>query len=124
MARDFGSATAAKVKPLLGMVLPVNRISPPGATFETLTLDASEKIIPLAILLAYITIALLLFLRQSRRIYQGEIYAEGYAARRELRVSAGWSLPGIDLTISDEPPLAQALVIITAVPSGKASQSG
>lgn len=101
IARDLGrAATAARVKPLLGMVLPVNRISPPGAMFETLTLNASEKVIPLAVLLAYIAIVLLLFLRQSRRVYQGEIYAEGYAARRELKVSAGWSLPGIDLTIS------------------------
>lgn len=101
IARDFGrGATAARVKPLLGMVLPVNRISPPGATFETLTLSISEKVIPLAILLCYIAIVLLLFLRQSKRVYQGEIYAEGYAARRELKVDAGWRLPGVDLTIS------------------------
>ena len=100
VARDLGRATAARVKPLLGMVLPVNRISPPGATFETLTLSASDKVIPLAILLGYIAIALLLFLRQSRRVYQGEIYAEGSAVRRELKVDAGWSLPGTDLTIS------------------------
>lgn len=101
IARDFGrGAAAARVKPLLGMVLPVNRISPPGATFDTLTLNASEKVVPLAILLVYIAIALFLFVRQSRRVYQGEIYAEGHAARRELKVAPGWSLPGVDLTIS------------------------
>jgi hypothetical protein len=101
VARDFSrGATAARIKPLLGIVLPVNHISPPGVTFETLTLSASEKVIPLAILLVYIAIALLLFVRQSRRVYQGEIYSEGSAARRELKVRAGWSLPGVDLTIS------------------------
>ncbi|PYP82223.1 MAG: hypothetical protein DMG65_26750 [Candidatus Angelobacter sp. Gp1-AA117] len=101
VGRDLERAgKLGRLKPILTALLPVNRVSPPGATFETLTLSASEKLMPLAILLAYTAIALLLFLRQSRKVYQGEIYAEGYAARRELKVDPGWSLPGIDLTIS------------------------
>jgi len=101
MARDLGrTVRSVPLKPLLGAVLPVNRISPPGVLFEALTLNVPDKLLPLALMLVYTAIALLLLVRQSRRIYQGEIYAEGHAARRELKVAPGWRLPGVDLTIS------------------------
>src|SRR5205085_2306308 len=100
VGRDLGRiARSAPLRPLLGAVLPINRISPPGVVFETLSLDASQKLLPGAMLLIYTAIALLLLLRQSRAVYQGEIYSEGYAARKELKVKPGWSVPGIDLTV-------------------------
>ncbi len=45
----------------------------------------------------------------------------GGAARRLASLLPAGTRPRIDLTITDEPPLAQALVIITAVPEDAAN---
>ena len=48
----------------------------------------------------------------------------GGAARRLASLLPLGTRPRIDLTITDEPPLAHALVIITAVPEDAANGSG
>ena len=48
----------------------------------------------------------------------------GGAARRLASLLPAGTRPRIDLTITDEPPLAHALVIITAVPEDAANGGG
>ena len=48
----------------------------------------------------------------------------GGAAERLAFLTPPGMKPIIDITITDEPPLAQAMVIISAVPTGMAAQIG
>jgi hypothetical protein len=47
-------------------------------------------------LLFCLAIASLLLLRQVHTVFRGEIYAETYTIRRELKVHLGWNLPAVD----------------------------
>lgn len=48
----------------------------------------------------------------------------GGAAKRLVEITPPGMKPLIDLSLTDERPIAQAIVIITAVPDGEASDSG
>jgi hypothetical protein len=50
----------------------------------------------LGVLLLYGCFAFLLLQGRLRAVYQGEIYAETYKVRRELKVHKGWRLPFVD----------------------------
>ncbi len=92
-----------RVKPpgwVFDVITPVRQMSPPGVVARTLLLDGSEKLVPLLLLGFYGLLAWWLLRRQLRGVYEGEIYAEGYTAKRELKVQPGWRLPGIDDVIS------------------------
>jgi hypothetical protein len=93
-------AKAVSLRPLLSFIGPVNRISPPGVTFEALSYHGAQQLVAFGLLVVYTSIVLLLSMHQARGIYQGEIYSEGAVAHRELKVRPGWLLPGLDVTIS------------------------
>jgi len=81
---------------VLDAVLPLREFSPPGVAAKVFLLDGSPEFWALCGLLFYGCLAFLLLQRQLRAIHQGEIYAEAYTVRRELKVSKGWRLPFVD----------------------------
>ena len=83
--------------PALNML---NHVAPPGVTSDAISSLSANKLLPAMMLLIYTLIAALLLGRQSRAIYRGEIYAEGRAARRELKVRPGWKFPVVDDTLA------------------------
>ena len=92
---------SASASPALKFLAPINHVSPPGAVFDALTGDAVQKSIAVVLLAAYTLLVFILLLRHARSIYQGEIYSEGLASRRErVKVRPGWKLPGIDDTMA------------------------
>jgi hypothetical protein len=77
-------------------VLPLDRISPPGMVTRAIATDGPQLLWAAATLTCYALLAFTLLWRQSRRTYQGEIYSESYAVRRQLNVRPGWKLAGAD----------------------------
>lgn len=82
------------------VVIRLNRFSPPSLITRSLLPGDEQKLLPLALLTAYCLLAFWLLQRQLRAVYQGEIYAESFKARRELKVKLGWRLPGCDEAVS------------------------
>ncbi|HMF89253.1 MAG TPA: hypothetical protein VKL40_01320 [Candidatus Angelobacter sp.] len=78
----------------------VRHIAPPGLVLESLAPGTSTVLAPLALLAGYLALAVFLQVRQLRAVYLGEIYAESFQARRELKVKAGWRLPGMSGSMS------------------------
>jgi hypothetical protein len=74
----------------------LNRFSPPGLVIESLSAHGRQILWAAGMLATYALLLALLLRRQIRAVYQGEIYAEGHAAHRELRAEPGWTLPGLD----------------------------
>ncbi|HKD46002.1 MAG TPA: hypothetical protein VKD24_10095 [Candidatus Angelobacter sp.] len=83
-----------------GLILKLDRISPPGLIAQALLPSEGPMIVPLALFLAYSLIVIWLFDRRLRAIFQGEIYAETFTARHELKVKPGWRLPGFEEAVS------------------------
>ena len=81
---------------LLDALVPVREFSPPGGASRMFLLHGTPALGALLCLLLYGSLVFLLLHRQLRAIYQGEIYAEGHTARRELKARLGWRLPGLD----------------------------
>jgi hypothetical protein len=69
---------------------------PPGLAARIFVITDSGSLWALAGLLLSGGIALLILLRQLRVIFQGEIYAETFTVRRELKVRQGWRVPAVD----------------------------
>ena len=63
--------------PFMKVFNPVNRMSPPGALFESLSSPGIEKLLPLVLLAAYCLLVFFLMLWQSKSIYQGDVQSEG-----------------------------------------------
>ncbi len=84
----------------LDVITPIRRMAPPGVVARALLLDGGEKLVPLLLLGFYSLVVWWLLRRQLRAVYEGEIYAEGYTVKRELKVQPGWRLPGVDEVIS------------------------
>jgi hypothetical protein len=74
----------------------VREFSPPGMASRIFSLHGLSALWAFGGLLLYGCLALLLLRHQLRRIYQGEVYAEAYTVRRELKVREGWRLPFVD----------------------------
>jgi len=85
---------------VLDVITPIRRMAPPGVVARALLLDGGEKLVPLLLLGFYSLVVWWLLRRQLRAVYEGEIYAEGYTVKRELKVQPGWRLPGVDEVIS------------------------
>ena len=83
-----------------GIFTAVLSIAPPRLILQSLEPGAMHVLAPLALLTGYFLLAAFLQLRQLRSVYQGEIYAEGFKVQRELKVKAGWRLPGVDDSVS------------------------
>jgi hypothetical protein len=77
-------------------VTPLREFSPPGCAMRIFLLHGYGALGATLVLLSYGGLAYLLLRRQLHAIYQGEIYAEGHAVRRELKVRPGWRLPLVD----------------------------
>lgn len=73
---------------------------PPGQVSRTLTLPGAQKLLPASLLLVYLLLAAWLLAWRLRAVYHGEIYAESFAARRDLKIKPGWRLPGLDEKIT------------------------
>jgi len=78
----------------------VRHIAPPGLVLESLVPGTRSVLAPLALLAGYLALAVFLQARQLRAVYLGEIYAEGFRVQRELKVKAGWRLPGMSESMS------------------------
>jgi hypothetical protein len=81
---------------VLQALTPMRGYSPPGMALRTFLLVGDPAWWALGALLLYGCLAFLLLQRRLRAIYQGEIYAEAYTVRRELKVQKGWRLPFVD----------------------------
>ncbi len=81
---------------VLQALTPMRGFSPPGVALRTFLLVGNPGLWALGALLLYGCLAFLLLQRRLRAIYQGEIYAEAYTVRRELKVRKGWRLPFVD----------------------------
>ena len=75
---------------------PLRDLSPPGTALRAFLLSGDRGLWALGILLLYACLAFLLLRVRLRAVYQGEIYAEAYRVRRELKVRRGWRLPFVD----------------------------
>lgn len=94
-------ARSASGNPLLHVLAPINQMSPPGVVFDSLSGEGGGRAAPLILLAVYSLLVFILMVRQSRAIYQGEIYSEGSAHRRErLKLEPGWKFPGLDSPMS------------------------
>lgn len=80
----------------LQALIPMREFSPPGVALRTILLAGNPALWALGALLLYGCLAFLLLQHRLRSIYQGEIYAEAYTVRRDLKVSKGWRLPFVD----------------------------
>jgi hypothetical protein len=69
---------------------------PPGLTTRAFLSAGAKTLWPTAGLLLFIGLAILLLVRRLRAVFQGEIYAETYTVRRELKVHQGWNFPALD----------------------------
>jgi hypothetical protein len=76
------------------------QVSPPGLVSQTVTQPGMEKLLPAAVLLAYLMLAAWLQVRNLRKVYQGEIYAETVVVKRDLKIKPGWRLPLVDEAVS------------------------
>jgi hypothetical protein len=81
---------------MLDALTPMRGFSPPGVTLRAIFLAGNSGLWALGALLLYGCLAFLLLQHRLRAIYQGEIYAEAYTVRRELKVQKGWRLPFVD----------------------------
>lgn len=81
-------------------VMVVLKISPPDLVSQAITQDIAGKFLPLAILLGYLLLALGILVRSMRRVYQGEVYAESFTIKRDLKIKPGWRLPLLDEAVS------------------------
>lgn len=81
------------------VVAVVRSISPPSLVLQVLSPGETQLLLPLVLLLAYPLLAALVQYRQLRAVYQGEIYAESFKVRRELKVKPGWRFPGVDAPV-------------------------
>jgi hypothetical protein len=82
-------------------VVVIRSISPPRLILQILSPgDTQLLLLSLALLLAYPLLTALVQYRQLRAVYQGEIYAESFKVKRELKVKPGWQLPGMDAAVS------------------------
>ena len=81
---------------VLHALTPLREFSPPGVTLHIFALNTMPALWALAALLLYAGFTGLLLRWQLHAIHQGEIYAESYKPRRELKVRKGWRLPLVD----------------------------
>jgi hypothetical protein len=81
---------------ILSAIVLLREYLPPGLTARALLSAGTAAAWPAAGLLLFGTLFLLLLLRQLRAVFQGEIYAETYKVRRDLKVRKGWLLPALD----------------------------
>lgn len=75
-------------------------VSPPGLIAGTLEWPGWFKLVPISVLLAYLGLFTFFLVRQLRRVYQGEIYAESFAIKRDQKIRRGWRLHGIDEAVA------------------------
>jgi hypothetical protein len=80
----------------LDAVPALREFSPPGCALRIFLLHGNGALGAALVLLSYGLLAFLLLRQQLHAIYLGEIYAEGRAVRRELKVRPGWRLPLVD----------------------------
>jgi hypothetical protein len=80
----------------IAALTPLREFSPPGAALRAFLLVGNPGLWALVVLLLYGCLAFLLLRGRLHAVYQGEIYAETYKARRELKVGKGWRLPLVD----------------------------
>ena len=81
---------------VLDALTPMRELSPPGVALRAIALPGNSGLWALSALLLYGCLAFVLLQHRLRAIYQGEIYAEAYTVRRELKVGKGWQLPFVD----------------------------
>jgi hypothetical protein len=81
---------------VLQALAPMREFAPPGVALGTFSLAGNPGWWAFDVLLLYGCFAFLVLRRRLHAVYQGEIYAESYAARRELKVKKGWRLPFVD----------------------------
>jgi hypothetical protein len=81
---------------ILDAVVPLREFSPPGVAAKVFLLHGGAELWALGGLLLYGCLAFLLLQRQLRTVHQGEIYAEAYTVRREMKVQQGWRVPLVD----------------------------
>ncbi|HET7873602.1 MAG TPA: hypothetical protein VFL42_13880 [Terriglobales bacterium] len=78
----------------------LHQVSPPGQVFQALTATGVQSLGPFLVLLAWLLAFAWVLARRLRQVYLGEIHAESFTVKRELKVNPGWRLPGMDDTIS------------------------
>jgi hypothetical protein len=78
----------------------LHHISPPGQVAQVLTATGESKLVAVLLLLAWLFAFAWVLARRLKQVYQGEIHAETFRQKRELKVKPGWRLPGMDETIS------------------------
>lgn len=69
---------------------------PPGLTARIFLFENGAELRAIAGLLLFIGLTLLLLFRQVHAVFRGEIYAETYTVRRDLKVHQGWRVPAVD----------------------------
>lgn len=74
----------------------IRDFSPPGMALHTFLFTGLSALWSFAGLLLAALFLFLLLRKQLRRVYQGEIYAEAYKVRREMKIHQGWRFPLID----------------------------
>jgi len=80
---------------LANFLEPVGRVAPPGLVAHGLGMESVPSL-PISLLVLYSLIAFAWLWRQSRRIYEGEVYSESVAVRRPRKVQSGWVFVGGD----------------------------
>src|SRR5262249_23488221 len=96
-ASNWAHRRGPRVSPRVAQaVATVREFSPPGAALRGFRDQGLPELYAFTGLLLYGAAAFLLLRRQLRSLHQGEIYAEAYAAHRELRVRKGWKIPFVD----------------------------
>jgi hypothetical protein len=83
-----------------GIILGLLHVSPPGLVVESLQPARSSVLLTLGLLAGYLTLAILLQVRQLRATYMGEIYAETFKTNVDLKIKPGWKLPGLSESVS------------------------
>lgn len=74
----------------------VREFLPPGLAARTFLFSGAAELQAVAGLLFFIGLAFLVLYRQVHTVFRGEIYAETYKVRRDLKVRPGWRLPAMD----------------------------
>jgi hypothetical protein len=96
-ASNWRRTPGSKLPPwVVHVVATVREVSPPGVALRGFRDHGLPELYGFAVLVSYGGLAYLLLRRQLRSLYQGEIYAEAYTVRRELKVRKGWSFPLVD----------------------------
>jgi hypothetical protein len=96
-ARSWANSHSLNVPPaVLQAILWARAFLPSGLAARIFLFTSTEELQAILGMLLFSGVLLLLLHRQMSAVFQGEIYAETYRMRRELKIQLGLQVPGFD----------------------------